>query len=396
MQVITQHIRQNGVSCYNVDSDGQTTGLLPVIAIGIDSILVVNVRNLAGELTSIPGSEDVVGWKFVLANDWSRDTENLFSTQVIVANDDRSSFTIDIDGTRTEFMLTALGTKKSITMGCELIGINIDGTWEKPNTLLQWDITIGNRRDKGNDDPDLPQEVLDDYVLKAVMGGYFGNYTATDSEVDAGVNRIKFVTPSTAKTYYLRRDEPITARKLTSSLGDDIELYFDTNLDNTLLVKKRSYTTVMGESFVVDSIVSPFALAIDGGTTVIDPIGIQFRRVTDVEAQALYDAGLSGAMTLEQVESLYVGDDSGVNTEVLTLVSLGEYYLYSPDEGIIQIPNEGSISWSLVRNVGLDRTEGIYKYMTFESFTDGNYASLTIKGVLGYTTNTFKVVLETV
>ena len=117
---------------------------------GLTMEYVVQAVDAAGAPAPPAGMEDVDSWRFVMAADWDPDTAPCYATEEVDYDETTASWSVALEGTRTQEMVDALEANGSIRIGCEIVGLPAGGDWAHPVYVLQWTATILNRRDSGH------------------------------------------------------------------------------------------------------------------------------------------------------------------------------------------------------------------------------------------------------
>ena len=189
-----------------IDQPITATGAAADLAAGADAYFVVGmlatltVRLVDSSGTPAPpaGLGNVAAWRFVLAEDWDAATVPCYRTEAVAYDPGTATWTVPLTATRTEQALKALGKKGEITIGCELVGLPENGTWDKPAFVLQWNAKLRGRRDSdGSPTPVDPAPVTahaathastgSDPVTPSSIGAASSTHSHTLSDIsDAG------------------------------------------------------------------------------------------------------------------------------------------------------------------------------------------------------------------
>lgn len=140
MQIITMYMRANDTVGVLVDPYNNPLKELPSIVRGMQVELDLNLLDAEGKPITI---ENLVGWEFVLANDYDTTTD----PQILI-NEGITKVgnvvKIPINDTNTQQLVTFLGSAESKQIGAELVGFASGET--TPSFVLQFNINIRNRR----------------------------------------------------------------------------------------------------------------------------------------------------------------------------------------------------------------------------------------------------------
>ena len=189
-----------------IDQPITATGAAADLAAGADAYFVVGmlatltVRLVDSSGTPAPpsGLGNVAAWRFVLAEDWDAATVPCYRTESVAYDPGTATWTVPLTATRTEQALKALGKKGEIAIGCELVGLPENGTWDKPAFVLQWNAKLRGRRDSdGSPSPIDPAPVTahaathastgSDPVTPSSIGAAASTHSHTLSDIsDAG------------------------------------------------------------------------------------------------------------------------------------------------------------------------------------------------------------------
>ena len=162
-----------------IDQPITATGAAADLAAGADAYFVVGmlatltVRLVDSSGTPAPpsGLGNVAAWRFVLAEDWDAATVPCYRTESVAYDPGTATWTVPLTATRTEQALKALGKKGEIAIGCELVGLPENGTWDKPAFVLQWNAKLRGRRDSdGSPTPVDPAPVTAHAATHASTG----------------------------------------------------------------------------------------------------------------------------------------------------------------------------------------------------------------------------------
>ena len=192
MQTIDQPITATGAAAeLTADAD-------PYFVVGMLATLTVRLVNASGTPAPPAGLGNVAAWRFVLAEDWDAATVPCYRTESVAYDPGTATWTVPLTATRTEQALKALGKKGEIAIGCELVGLPENGTWDKPAFVLQWNAKLRGRRDSdGSPTPVDPAPVTahaathastgSDPVTPSSIGAAAATHSHTLSDIsDAG------------------------------------------------------------------------------------------------------------------------------------------------------------------------------------------------------------------
>ncbi len=166
--------------------------------VGMLATLTVRLVDSSGAAAPPAGLGNVAAWRFVLAEDWDAATVPCYRTEAVAYDPGTATWTVPLTATRTEQALKALGKKGEIAIGCELVGLPENGTWDKPAFVLQWNAKLRGRRDSdGSPTPVDPAPVTahaathastgSDPVTPSSIGAAASTHSHTLSDIsDAG------------------------------------------------------------------------------------------------------------------------------------------------------------------------------------------------------------------
>lgn len=154
MQLIDQPIIATGAAA------NLAAGADAYFVVGMLATLTVRLVDSSGTPAPPSGLGNVAAWRFVLAEDWDAATVPCYRTESVAYDPGTATWTVPLTATRTEQALKALGKKGEIAIGCELVGLPENGTWDKPAFVLQWNAKLRGRRDSdGSPSPVDPAPV---------------------------------------------------------------------------------------------------------------------------------------------------------------------------------------------------------------------------------------------
>ena len=142
----------------------------PALVMGMTSRLLVRAVDEAGEPAAPSGLSDVAEWRFVLAADWDPATTPCY-VAAAAWNPATATWTVNLDGTRTQEMVEALGTDGQIEIGCEIAGLPSGGTWDKPLYVAQWTMPMHNRRDGDGSPAPVDPSPVPAHAARHAAGG---------------------------------------------------------------------------------------------------------------------------------------------------------------------------------------------------------------------------------
>ena len=142
----------------------------PALVMGMTSRLLVRAVDEAGEPAAPSGLADVAEWRFVLAADWDPATTPCY-VAAAAWNPATATWTVNLDGTRTQEMVEALGTDGQIEIGCEIAGLPAGGTWDKPLYVAQWTMPMHNRRDGDGSPAPVDPSPVPAHAARHAAGG---------------------------------------------------------------------------------------------------------------------------------------------------------------------------------------------------------------------------------
>lgn len=162
MQNIIIYLRAGDVAATVVDEYNQTAKSSPTITRGIRAILGLRLMDAEGNPFAA-SALDYDSWDFVLAHDWNTATPvqirmqtDITVTEVTIEDKTYSQINIPLNETNTEELVAVLGNNPSVKLGAELAGFETGE--DDPAFLIQFDITVRNRR--GTAGTDVPTPVL--------------------------------------------------------------------------------------------------------------------------------------------------------------------------------------------------------------------------------------------
>ena len=165
MQTIDQPITATGAAA------DLAAGADAYFVVGMLATLTVRLVNSSGTPAPPSGLGNVAAWRFVLAEDWDAATVPCYRTESVAYDPGTATWIVPLTATRTEQALKALGKKGEITIGCELVGLPENGTWDKPAFVLQWNAKLRGRRDSdGSPTPVDPAPVTAHAATHASTG----------------------------------------------------------------------------------------------------------------------------------------------------------------------------------------------------------------------------------
>lgn len=224
------------------------------------------------------------------------------------------------------------------------------------------------------------------YVLRGTIPSYFDERSSTASEVIEGVDNSKFISPKVASESLIIKGSSVTTSVVRSKYGADIS--FDHDIDNTLLVRKKTYLETTSEILTVHSsdLVYRFPQLVDV------PMG-DFTRLTLDEAEIVFNSS-GHPFSLERCKELYVARNGSVIPITSFVQMKTEFWIYIPIHKKV-VRRSGSSDYELDYDPSKDFIISDNVHMHFSKVQNG-VKNLVLKYPANFNVTKFKVVLEEV